>query len=254
MPDGHHDPYSPRRFSSRPHASPPHRWRWDSRSGLFLSLVTVVPFAIGPDLRLLSRIGPAILWIAALLASLLGLDRLFQADQEDGSLDQMFLSPAPLELIVLVKCIAHWFVTGLPLVYALASVWPDVGFGWFRPPIGCSNVVGWYAGLHLSGAIGASLTVTLRRGGLLLSILVVPLAVPVLIFGVSAAQVPQRPFDTVLGPLRARTRVHRARSDSLRPQHFVARESNEHVRRQSFLSGATYVERLRPYPKLRSLD
>ena len=82
----------------------------------FLSLVTVVPFAIGPDLHLLSRIGPAILWIAALLASLLGLDRLFQADHEDGSLDQMLLSPAPLELIVLVKCVAHWFVTGLPLV------------------------------------------------------------------------------------------------------------------------------------------
>ena len=84
----------------------------------FLILVTIVPFAIGPDLNLLSRIGPAILWIAALLATLLGLDRLFQGDQEDGSLDLMLTSDTPLELIVLVKCLAHWTVTGLPLVIA----------------------------------------------------------------------------------------------------------------------------------------
>jgi heme exporter protein B len=154
----------------------------------FLSLVTVVPFAIGPDLRLLSRIGPAILWIAALLASLLGLDRLFQADHEDGSLDQMLLSPTPLELIVLVKCMAHWFVTGLPLVLLspLFGLMLDLDGSALRA-VAATLLVGTPTFTFL-GAIGAALTVTLRRGGLLLSILVVPLAVPVLIFGVSAAQ------------------------------------------------------------------
>lgn len=154
----------------------------------FLSLVTVVPFAIGPDLRLLSRIGPAILWIAALLASLLGLDRLFQADHEDGSLDQMLLSPTPLELIVLVKCMAHWSVTGLPLVLLspLFGLMLDLD-GSALWAVAATLLVGTPTFTFL-GAIGAALTVTLRRGGLLLSILVVPLAVPVLIFGVSAAQ------------------------------------------------------------------
>ena len=162
----------------------------------FLSLVTTVPFAIGPDLNLLSRIGPAILWIAALLASFLGLDRLFQADHEDGSLDQMLLSPAPLELIVLVKCLAHWFVTGLPLVMLspLFGLMLNLDGPALRA-VAATLLVGTPA-LTFLGAIGAAITVTLRRGGLLLSILVVPLAVPVLIFGVSAAGtgVAQCPF------------------------------------------------------------
>lgn len=153
----------------------------------FLSLVTIVPFAIGPDLNLLSRIGPAVLWIAALLSSLLGLDRLFQADEEDGSLDVLRLSPAPLGLVVLVKCAAHWCVTGLPLVVAaplfglmLALDGPALG------GVTASLLVGTPA-LTCLGAIGAALTVSLRRGGLLLSVLVIPLAVPVLIFGVSTS-------------------------------------------------------------------
>ena len=157
----------------------------------FLSLVTVVPFAIGPDLNLLARIGPAILWVAALLSGLLGLDRLFQADEEDGSLDLFRLSPAPLELIVLVKCAAHWCATGLPLVVAaplfglmLALDGPALG------GVTLSLLVGTPA-LTLLGAIGAALTVSLRRGGLLLSILVIPLAIPVLIFGVSTAAAAQ---------------------------------------------------------------
>jgi heme exporter protein B len=162
----------------------------------FLSLITIVPFAIGPDLNLLARIGPAILWIAALLASLLGLDRLFQADHEDGSLDQMLLSPAPLELIVLVKCLAHWFVTGLPLVILspLFGLMLNLDGPALRA-VAATLLVGTPA-LTFLGAIGAALTVTLRRGGLLLSILVVPLAVPVLIFGVSAAESGTVPFLT----------------------------------------------------------
>lgn len=153
----------------------------------FLSLVTVVPFAVGPDLKLLARIGPAILWIAALLAMLLGLDRLFQADDEDGSLDQLRLSPVPLEAVVLVKCLAHWCVTGLPLVL----VAPLFGLmlaldGPALAGVTLSLLVGTPA-LTFLGAIGAALTVSLRRGGLLISVITVPLAVPVLVFGVSTA-------------------------------------------------------------------
>ncbi len=153
----------------------------------FLCLVTITPFAVGPDLKLLARIGPAILWIAALLATLLGLDRLFQADADDGSLDLFFLSDTPLELIVLVKCLAHWLLTGLPLVAAS----PVFGLMLGLPPdalgtVALSLLIGTPA-LTLLGAIGAGLTVSLRRGGLLLSILVLPLSVPIRIFGVSAA-------------------------------------------------------------------
>ena len=93
----------------------------------FLILVTLTPFAVGPDLKLLGRIAPAMLWISALLATLLGLDRLFQADHEDGSLDLILMSKAPLELVVLTKCFAHWILTGLPLVLASPVLRPDAG-------------------------------------------------------------------------------------------------------------------------------
>ena len=153
----------------------------------FLCLVTVVPFAVGPDLNLLSRIGPAILWIAALLSTLLGLDRLFGADHEDGSLDLMRATGAPLELVVAAKCLAHWCATGLPLVL----VSPVFGLmlaldGPALAGVAASLAVGTPA-LTCLGAIGAALTVSLRRGGLLLAIVVIPLTIPVLIFGVSAA-------------------------------------------------------------------
>lgn len=153
----------------------------------FLILVTIVPFAIGPDLVLLARIGPAILWIAALLATLLGLDRLFQSDQEDGSLDLILTADLPVELVVVVKCLAHWMVTGLPLVIAT----PFFGLmlaleGDALAGVTVTLLVGTPA-LTFLGAIGAALTVSLRRGGLLMAILVLPLTIPVLIFGVSAA-------------------------------------------------------------------
>ena len=153
----------------------------------FLIVVTVFPFAVGPDLNLLGRLGPAILWIGALLATLLGLDRLFQADQEDGSLDLLLLGDHPLELMVLVKCAAQWIATGLPLVLAtpLLSLFLNLD------PIGIAAVTATLAvgtpALTLIGAIGAALTVILRRGGLLLSILILPLTIPILIFGVSAS-------------------------------------------------------------------
>ncbi|MFN4012021.1 MAG: heme exporter protein CcmB [Pannonibacter sp.] len=153
----------------------------------FLAVVTVVPFGMGPDLNLLSRVGPAILWIGALLSTLLGLDRLFQADRDDGSLDLVLMAGRPMELVVLAKCLAHWVATGVPLVLAA----PVLAVFLNLDPVAIGAVtltllVGTPA-LTLIGAIGAALTVSLRRGGLLLAVLVVPLAIPVLIFGVSAA-------------------------------------------------------------------
>jgi heme exporter protein B len=153
----------------------------------FLMLVTVVPFALGPDLNLLARIGPAILWLAAVLATLIGLDRLFQADEEDGSLDLMLASPLPLELTVLAKCVAHWLTTGLPL--ALAA--PLFGLLVALTPAAMLATVGSLLvgtpALTFIGAVGAALTASIRRGGLILAILVLPLMIPTLIFGVSVA-------------------------------------------------------------------
>jgi heme exporter protein B len=153
----------------------------------FFILVTLIPFGVGPDLNLLSRIGPAILWIAALLATLLGLDRLFQSDRDDGSLDLILMSRTPAEAIVLVKCAAHWLLTSLPLV-VFAPVF-GLMLGMDAKALGqttASLAVGTPA-LTMLGAIGAALTVGLRKGGLLMAVLILPLCVPVLIFGVSAA-------------------------------------------------------------------
>jgi heme exporter protein B len=153
----------------------------------FLTVVVMMPFAIGPDLALLARIGPAILWLGALLASLLALDRLFATDHEDGSLDLLMMGSLPLELSVATKALAHWLTTGLPLVLT-------------APVLGLMlnvelQAMGWLAltllagtpALTFIGLVGAALSVALRRGGLLLAVLVLPLTVPVLIFGVSAA-------------------------------------------------------------------
>jgi heme exporter protein B len=153
----------------------------------FLIVVTIVPFAIGPDAALLKQIGPAILWLGALLASLLALDRLFAADQEDGSLDLLLMGGTPLELAVLAKAAAHWITTGLPLVLAT----PLLGLFLNLEALGTGAValtllVGTPA-LTCIGLIGAALAVALRRGGLLLPVLVLPLTVPVLIFGVAAS-------------------------------------------------------------------
>jgi len=161
----------------------------------FLVVVTLMPFAIGPDLALLRRIGPAILWIGALLASLLALDRLFLADYEDGSLDLLLLARVPLELAIAAKGLAHWLATGLPLVVAapLLGLLLDLD-----PSAGLAVALTLFAGtpaLTFLGLIGAALAVTLRRGGLLLPILILPLAVPVLIFGVSASKA------AVVGPV-----------------------------------------------------
>ena len=153
----------------------------------FLVVVTLMPFAIGPDLALLKRIGPAILWLAALLASLLALDRLFSADHDDGSLDLILTGRGALELAVVVKAAAHWLSTGLPLVIATPLLGLFLNLGWdASAAIMLTLVVGTPA-LTFIGLIGAALSVALRRGGLLLPILVLPLTIPVLIFGVAAS-------------------------------------------------------------------
>ena len=174
----------------------------------FLIVVTLVPFAIGPDLALLARIGPAILWLGALLASLLALDRLIAADHEDGSLDLILMARVPLELAVAVKALAHWLTTGLPLVAAA----PLLGLLLNLDPkatgaVALTLLVGTPA-LTFIGLIGAALTVALRRGGLLLAVLILPLTIPVLIFGVAASNaaiVGPVPFGTPFSILCALT-------------------------------------------------
>jgi len=156
----------------------------------FLAVIAVIPFGVGPDLNLLARIGPAILWIGALLASLLGLDRMFQTDAEDGSLDLLLMSDSRhmLALIVFIKCLAHWTTSILPLVV----ISPLLGLFMNVPPVGLMAValtllVGTPA-ITFIGAVGSALTVALPRGGLLVSVLILPLTVPVLVFGVAAAR------------------------------------------------------------------
>ena len=161
----------------------------------FLVVVTLVPFALGPDLGLLARIGPAILWLGALLASLLGLDRLLATDHEDGSLDLILMAGVPVKLAVGAKALAHWLTTGLPLVIAA----PLLGILLNLDPTATGAVVltllAGTPGLTFIGLIGAALTISLRRGGLLLSVLVLPLSIPVLIFGVTASNA------AIVGPI-----------------------------------------------------
>lgn len=152
----------------------------------FLIVVVLVPFGVGPDTRLLSQIAPGILWVASLLAALLSLDRIFALDHEDGSLALLATSPLPLEGVAMTKALAHWITTGLPLTLAA----PALGFLLSLAPkaygyLLISLLIGTPA-LSMIGTFGAALTVGLRRGGLLLSLLVLPLYVPTLIFGAEA--------------------------------------------------------------------
>ncbi|MCB2129712.1 MAG: heme exporter protein CcmB [Rhodobacteraceae bacterium] len=154
----------------------------------FLIVTTLVPFGVGPEGGTLARIAPGILWLGALLSCLLSLDRIFALDREDGSLDLLATSPAPMEGVVAIKAAAHWLTTGLPLTFVapalglLLNLAPS-GYGWLM----LSLAIGTPA-LSLIGAFGAALTVGLKRGGLLLSLLVLPLYVPTLIYGAELAR------------------------------------------------------------------
>jgi heme exporter protein B len=154
----------------------------------FLLVAVLVPLGVGPDPALLARIAPGILWVGALLACLLSLDRIFALDFEDGSLDLLATAPIPLEGVVAVKALAHWLVTGLPLtllspVLGVLLNLSGPGYLWLVLSLALGTPA-----LSLIGAFGAALTVGLKRGGLLLSLLVLPLYVPTLIFGAEAVR------------------------------------------------------------------
>ncbi len=152
----------------------------------FVLTVVLFPFGIGPESGVLERVSAGVLWVTALLASLLSLDRLFQADYEDGSLELLVLTPTPLEIVVIAKVCAHWLTTGLPLLVAapvLAVLLHMNGDGFATLLL--TMLIGTPI-LSLIGGIGAALVLGARRGGVLLSLLILPLYVPVLIFGVGA--------------------------------------------------------------------
>ncbi len=154
----------------------------------FAIVITLFPIGISPDPQLLAAIAPGLLWVAALLAALLSLDSLFRADYDDGSLEQLLLTPQPLALLALAKVAVHWLLTGLPLalmapVLGIMLALPAGSYGVLAVSLALGS-----ASLSLIGAIGAALTVGLSRGGVLLSLLVLPLYIPVLIFGAGAVQ------------------------------------------------------------------
>jgi len=152
----------------------------------FLIAVALFPLGVGPEPAVLARIAPGVLWVAALLAATLSLDRLFRADHEDGSLDLLALAPLPLELVVLAKAFAHWLTTGLPLTVAAPVLALLLQLDVTSWPVLIAAMALGTPTLSLVGAIGASLTLGARRGGVLASLIVLPLFVPVLIFGTSA--------------------------------------------------------------------
>lgn len=154
----------------------------------FVIAVVLFPFGVGPEPGVLERIASGVIWVAALLAVLLSLERLFQTDYEDGSLELLALSPPALEVVVLAKVAAHWLTTGLPLIAAapilavLLQMEPE-GFGYLILALALGTPT-----LSLIGAVGAALILGSRRGGVLLALLILPLYIPVLIFGVGAVE------------------------------------------------------------------
>ncbi len=154
--------------------------------GFFLIVVAMMPLGLGPDLNLLSRIATGILWIALLLAALLSLGRIFEADYDDGTLDVMATSALPLELVAAAKALAHWLTTGIPLALLapILGILLNLDLATY-PALVATMLLGTPA-VSFLGSIGAALTLRTRRGGLLLALIVLPLYVPTLIFGISA--------------------------------------------------------------------
>ncbi len=166
----------------------------------FVIAVVLFPFGVGPEPNILARIAAGVIWVAALLASMLSLERLFQTDFEDGSLELLTLSPIALEIIVLAKITAHWLTTGLPLIVAapLLAVLLNMNAEGF-PMLILALMLG-TPSLSLIGAVGAALILGSRRGGVLLALLILPLYIPVLIFGVSAV-------DAVIGGFESKAQL-----------------------------------------------
>jgi heme exporter protein B len=154
--------------------------------GFYLVVVTMLPLSLGPDLNLLSRIAPGLLWVALLLATLLSLGRLFETDFEDGSLEAMAIGPLPLEAVAAAKSLAHWLTTGIPLtvlapVLGLLVNLPLEAYG-----VLVATMLAGTPAVSFIGAIGAALTLRARRGGVLIALLMLPLYVPTLLFGIEA--------------------------------------------------------------------
>ena len=175
-------------------------------AAFFILVVVLFPLGIGPGPTILSRISGGVIWVAALLAAMLSMERMFHGDYEDGSLDLIALTPAPLELLVLAKVSAHWLTTGLPLIIVSPLIGlmlnMDVaGFGVLVTALALGTPT-----MSLVGAIGAALILGARRGGILLSLLILPLFIPILIFGVGAVEasltgISPRPQLLILGGL-----------------------------------------------------
>lgn len=162
----------------------------------FVIAVVLFPFGVGPEPNMLARIGPGVIWVAALLAAMLSMERMFQTDYEDGSLELLALTPVPLELIVLAKVLSHWLTTGLPLIIvspllAIMMNIPYEGWGTLILSLALGTPT-----LSLIGAVGAGLVLGARRGGVLLSLLVLPLFIPVLIFGVGSVDMVLNGLET----------------------------------------------------------
>lgn len=154
--------------------------------GFFLLVVSLMPLGLGPDLNLLARIAAGVLWIALLLAALLSLNRIFEADYEDGTLDVLATGPLPLELVSATKALAHWITTGIPLAILAPVLGILLNLDLRSYPILVATTLIGTPAVSFLGAIGAALTMKTRRGGLLLALIVLPLYVPTLIFGISA--------------------------------------------------------------------
>ncbi len=152
----------------------------------YLLAVLLFPFGVGPEPEILARIGTGVLWVTALLAALLSLERLFAGEHEDGSLDQLALLPLPLSLVVLAKVLAHWLLTGLPLAVLAPVLAVALGMDPIAYPVLIVALALGTPTLGLLGALGAALTLGARRAGALLALLILPLYVPALIFGVAA--------------------------------------------------------------------
>lgn len=154
--------------------------------GFYLVVVAMLPLGLGPDLKLLSRIAPGVLWIALLLAALLSLPRMLEADHEDGSLEVMVTAPLPLELAIAAKALAHWISTGIPLTLMAPVLGLMLNLDIALTPMLVATMLVGTPAISFLGSIGAALTLKSRRGGLLLALLVLPLYIPTLIFGISA--------------------------------------------------------------------
>ncbi len=172
----------------------------------FVLCVVLFPLGVGPEVNILTRIGPGVLWVTALLASMLALDQLFRADYEDGSLEQIVLGPLPIEAVVAAKALAHWLVAGLPLVVLAPLLGLMLGIDAAAYPVLVLAMALGTPVLTLIGAIGAALTLGARQGGILVALLVLPLYIPTLIFGVGAVDaavggLAVRPHLLILGGL-----------------------------------------------------